>query len=137
MDSPTAPTRAWARRLLASEAANQSDPQQLLQVVEKLRNALTQFVGADGFTALLRRAVALARKEVPSLEVAKVTPQGRLEGIEGHAGATNYAESAISITAHLLALLITFIGEPLTLRVMRDVWPDESHRTTIESEDLS
>jgi hypothetical protein len=140
MDSPPASIRAWAQRLLALEAANKSasetDPHEFLRVFEKLRSALTQFVGADGFTALMRRALALARKEVPSLQTAKVTPEGRLEGIEEHAtGATKHAEAATAITAHLLALLVTFIGEPLTLRLLRDVWPDESHRTTIESED--
>ena len=139
MDSPPSSIRAWAQRLLASEAANKSGsdahPHELLRVFEKLRNALTQFVGADGFTALMRRALALARREIPSLETAKITPEGRLEGIEEHAtGGTNDAEAATAVTAHLLALLVTFIGEPLTLRLMRDVWPDESH-PTIESED--
>jgi hypothetical protein len=141
MDSLPLSIRAWAQRLLASETANQSGsqtyPHELLRVLEKLRNALTQFVGADGFTALMGRALALARREVPSLETAKITPEGRLEGLEEHgAGATNHAEAAAAITAHLLALLVNFIGEPLTFRLMRDVWPDESGRTTIESEDL-
>ncbi len=142
MDSPSESILEWAQRLLASEAANKSasdtDQHPLLRVFEKLRIALTQFVGADGFTALMRRAVAQARKEIPSLQNAQVTPEGVLEGIEEHASnGKSEAEVATSITAHLLALLVTFIGEPLTLRLMREVWPDESHRTTIESEDLS
>ena len=100
-------------------------------------HALTQFIGADGFTALMRRALALARTEVPSLQTAKVTPEGLLEGIEEHgADAKTDSEAAIAITANLLALLVAFIGEPLTLRLMRDVWPDEPNRTTIESEDF-
>jgi hypothetical protein len=141
MDSPSASIRACAHRLLALEAANKSasdtDRHELLRVFEKLRIALTQFVGADGFTALMRRALALARAEVPSLQPAKITPEGRLEGIEEHAAdAKNDAEAATAITAHLLALLVTFIGEPLTLRLMRDVWPDESGPTTTESEEL-
>lgn len=138
MDSPPASIRAWAQRLLACEAANKtasaSDSPELLHVVEKFRSALTQFIGVDGFTALMRRAVALARKEVPSLQTAKVTPEGRLEGIEG---LNNHAEAAIAITAHLLTLLVTFVGEPLTLRLISDVWPEQSHRETIGSEDPS
>lgn len=140
MDSPPASIRAWAQRLLAAEAAKKpasdTDPPEFLPIFEKLRTALTQFIGADGYTALMRRALALARKEVPSLETAKVTPEGRLEGVEDHVGAPNYAEAATSVTAHLLALLVTFIGEPLTLRLIRDVWPDESDRTAKESEDF-
>ena len=141
MDSPSASIRAWAQRLLALEAANKSASdahgREMLRVFEKLRTSLTQFVGADGFTALMRHALALARTEVPSLKTAKVTPEGRLEGIGEHAAdAKNDAEAATAITAHLLALLVTFIGEPLTLRLMRDVWLDQSSRTTIESEDF-
>jgi hypothetical protein len=141
MDSPPASIRAWAQRLLAVEAANKSasdvDGHEVLRVFEKLRLSLTQFVGADGFTALMRRALALARAEVPSLQTAKVTAEGRQEGIEKHAvDAKDDVEAATAITAHLLGLLVTFIGEPLTLRLMRDVWPDESDRTTIESEDF-
>ena len=30
------------------------------------------------------------------------------------------------VVAHLLGLLVTFIGEPLTLRLVRDAWPDAS-----------
>ena len=141
MDSPSVSIRAWAQRLLASEAASKSasdtDRLDLLRVSEKLRIALTQFVGPDGFTALMRRALALGRTEVPSLQTVRVTPEGRLEGIEEHfADVKNDSEAAIAITAHLLALLVTFIGEPLALRLMRDVWPDESNRTTGESEDF-
>ena len=36
------------------------------------------------------------------------------------------AEAAVAITAHLLGLLVTFIGEPLTLRLVREAWPDAS-----------
>jgi hypothetical protein len=140
MDSPPTSIRAWAQRLVAVEASNRSasdtDSPEVLHIFEKLRSALTQFVGADGFTALMRRALALARREVPPLETANVTSDGRLEGIDEHAtNAMNHTEAATVITAHLLALLVTFVGEPLTLRLMCDVWPDESHRTTIESED--
>jgi hypothetical protein len=141
MESPSASIRAWAQRLLALEAANKSasdaHERETLRVFEKLRTALTQFVGADGFTALTRRALALARAEVPSLQTAKITPEGRLEGFAEHAAdAKNDSEAAIAITAHLLALLVAFIGEPLTLHLMRDVWPDNPDRTTTESEDL-
>ena len=43
----------------------------MLRVFERLRISLTQFIGADGFTALMRRSLALARSEVPSLQTAK------------------------------------------------------------------
>lgn len=133
--------RSWAKRLLALEAANKSasypDGCESVRVFEKLRIALTQFVGGDGFTALMRRALALARAEVPSLQGAIVTAEGRLEGIEERVGdMKNDFEASIAITAHLLALLVTFVGEPLARRLVRDIWSDESRRTSTGSEDL-
>jgi len=45
-------------------------------------------------------------------------------------------EAAIAITAHLLGLLVTFIGESLALRLMGDAWPGTSSGTIGESEDV-
>jgi len=108
----------------------------MLRVFERLRICLTQFVGADGFTALMRRSLALARSEVPSLQTAKVNAEGRLEGIEEHTVGAKNIDAATVITVHLLGLLVTFIGEPLTLRLMCDVLPDEFSRTATGSEDF-
>ena len=101
-----------------------------MRVSEKLRVTLAQFVGPDGFAALLRRALALARADLPSLEMAKVTPDGQLEGFETRAAdAKNDVEAATAITVHLLELLVTFIGESLTLRLMSDAWADVPGQT--------
>ena len=121
--------RDLARRLLAaSQSAADSDAQKAVLVNEKLRIALIQFAGADGFTALLRRALALASAEAPALKSAAVSADGRLEGLERLAtlpGSVAGA-AAVAITAHLLELLVTFIGEPLTLRLVRQAWPNLS-----------
>jgi hypothetical protein len=62
----------------------------------------------------------LARSEVPSLHSVALRADGTLEGLEK--GPTDAA--AISITAQLLALLIVFIGTPLTERMVGEIWPD-------------
>ena len=130
MDTPSAAMRDLAQRLLALEAASQSEPDpnghEGVRVCDKLRICLTRFAGADGFTALLRRALALARADVPSLQSVKINADGRLEGLEEFAAdARNPAGEAVTaITAHLLGLLATFIGEPLTRRLVREAWPD-------------
>jgi hypothetical protein len=129
MDEPSPSTRDLARRLLAA-SRTASDPRahEAVVVNEKLRISLTQFAGADGFASLLRRALALASAEVPALRSAKVSADGRLEGFEqlaGHAGTVG-GEEAVAITAHLLGLLVTFIGKPLTLRLVREAWPGAS-----------
>jgi hypothetical protein len=100
-------------------------------VLEKLRVSLTRFAGADGFTALLRRALALARAEFPSLHSITEKSDGSLEGLEevaadkGNSGADG-SNAAVAITAHLLGLMVTFIGEPLTVRLVCEAWPEES-----------
>jgi hypothetical protein len=132
MDTPSPSTRDWARRLLAAEAANPSaaDPRvhEAVRVCEKLRVSLTRLAGADGFTALLRRALALARAEVPALHGITEKADGSLEGLEELAAdARNVGiDAAVAITAHLLGLLVTLIGAPLTVRLVREAWPDAS-----------
>jgi hypothetical protein len=95
-------------------------------VCDKLRVELTRFAGADGFSSLMRRALAMAAAEVPSAQALKVKADGSLEGLEElTADAGDHGlEAAVAITAHLLELLVTFIGEPLTLRLVRGAWPD-------------
>lgn len=121
--------RDLARRLLA-ESQIASDPHvpEAVMVNEKLRISLIQFAGADGFAALLRRALALASAEVPALQSATVSADGRLEGLEQlvtQPGSVAGA-AAVAITAQMLGLLVTFIGEPLTLRLVRETWPNIS-----------
>ena len=122
--------RDLARRLLALEAASATttDAHEAVRVCEKLRVSLTRFAGADGFKTLLRRALALAQSDVPSLQNVKITADSRLEGLEaiGSAAGNAAKEAATAIIAHLLGLLVTFIGEPLTLRLVREAWPDAS-----------
>lgn len=123
--------RLLARRLLAVEAASpRTDGVQheAVRVCEKLRISLTRFAGADGFAALLKRSLAVARAEVPSLRRITIKPDCSVDGLESLAkeGADGGVEAAAALTAHLLGLLVTFIGEPLTLRLVREAWPDES-----------
>ena len=121
--------RDLARRLLAaSQTASGPHVDAAVLVSEKLRISLTEFAGAAGFASLVRRALALAREEVPSLQSVKIGADGRMEGFElivaGAGPASARGEAAIAITAHLLELLVTFIGESLTLRLVREAWPD-------------
>jgi hypothetical protein len=130
MDHPSSAMRELAQHLLAVEAAKQDSPDEqvhaAVRVCEKLRISLTRLAGAEGFTSLMRRAVALARAEVPALKGISVKPDGSLVGLEA-LGAGNESEStaaALAITAHLLALLVTFIGRSLTLRLLHEAWPN-------------
>jgi len=121
-----------ARRLLALEAARASASEErtheAVLVCEKLRISLTRFAGAEGFASLLRRSLALARAEVPALSRITIESDCSTDGLEALAAeeADGGAETTVALTAHLLELLVTFIGEPLTLRLVREAWPNES-----------
>ena len=129
MDAPTSSTRDLARRLLAaSQTGSGPHVSEVVVVIERLRISLSKFAGDAGFQSLLRRAVALASADIPSLQNVKFGTDGRVDGVE-QIGANSGTgalggEAAVAITAHLLGLLVTFIGEPLTLRLLRESWPD-------------
>ena len=122
--------RKLARRLIALEAVEAGDSaarvHEAVRVCDKLRAALTRFAGADGFASLLRRTFVLAREEVPSLGRVSVNPDCSMEGFDALAAedADDAVKAGTALTAHLLGLLVTFIGEPLTLRIVREAWPD-------------
>jgi hypothetical protein len=123
MDAPSASMLDLAQRLLAAEASSkaESDPQvgASIRVCEKLRQSITRFAGVDGFSALFRRALAMARIEAPSLETISVAKDGALEGIEDIP-----ADAAIALVRQVLELLVVFIGHRLTMRFVADAWPD-------------
>ena len=126
METPSPSIRDLAQRLLAV-SLTVSDPQvhEAVLVSDKLRTSLTKFAGVDGFISLQRRALVLARAEVPSLQCVKVGIDGRLQGFEEVTSET-LAGAGAAITAHLLELLVTFIGEPLMRTLIREAWPDTS-----------
>jgi hypothetical protein len=119
------------RRLLAFEAPHDNSSHArvdvAVQVIEELRMHLIKLAGVDGFRSLLSRALTLAKAEVPSLNMVHVRADGSLEGFEGIEQSQEAAGPAgMVLVAHLLELLVTFIGEPLTVRMVRDKWPDAS-----------
>jgi hypothetical protein len=97
-------------------------------VCERLRSALTPFVGTAGVRALMRRALVLANEDEPTLAGVRLLEDGSLAGF-GDPGAEEGARRAgarggVALIARLLDLLIAFIGEPLMLRLLSDAWPD-------------
>jgi hypothetical protein len=124
-------TRDLAQRLLAYEAdtGNPSVPTEsaAFRVYEKLRRHLCALAGVAGFQSLASRALTLARAEAPSLSAVQVTADGSLQGLgelEPPIDNDEAVNGGVILIAHLLGLLITFIGQVLTLRLMQDVWPD-------------
>jgi len=96
-----------------------ADMHSVSRVCDKLRRPITTLAGAAGFRSLLARALTLAKRESPVLGAWEVQADGSLQGLNGEA-----AQSGAVLIAHLIGLMITFIGEALTLRLLHDVWLD-------------
>jgi len=109
--------RNLARRLAeVSQTAPDPHVQEAAAVNEKLRIPLTRFAGTEGYASLARRALVLARAEMPSLQDVNVDADGRFEGIKQLTTQTDSGtarEASAAVAAHLLELLVTFIGKPL------------------------
>ena len=83
-------------------------------------------MGNGGYRALLMRALALTVVEVPFLRAARVSAEGTLEGLDHPDPPVDreaLPEAGVILLAHLIALLVAFIGEKLTLRLVSEVWP--------------
>jgi hypothetical protein len=122
--------RDFAGRLIAIDATGRKSRGTAIPTAflacEKLRPPLATLLGNVGFSALLSRALALAATEVKWLDVVHVDAGGALEGLTEPQAKISPAESArggVVLLAQLLGLLATFIGEDLTLRLVREVWP--------------
>ena len=129
MDTPTSSTRDLAKRLLAaSQTGRDAHVSDVAAVIQRLRISLSKFAGDAGFVSLLRRAVAMASADVPSLKNVRIGMNGLLDGVEqidASSGTGVLGEAAaVAITAHMLGLLVAFIGEPLTVRLLRESWTD-------------
>ena len=128
MNSATPSIRDLARRLIALEAMRDAGSiaggSEAVRVCEKLRVPLAKFLGIDGYRSLMARALAMAKAETPSLGPVQVQLDGSLDGIDGIG--QKDAEATVVVLVHLLGLLVTFVGERMTLRLVFDVWPEAS-----------
>jgi len=98
-------------------------------VPEKLRLPLTVLMGGGGFRALLSRALTLATAEVRWLRAVQVKADGAFEGAEAlheRIDPAEFLEGRVEVLAQLLGLLVAFIGPNLTLRLVREIWPQIS-----------
>jgi hypothetical protein len=124
-------TRYLVQRLLAFEviAGRSSEPTEFaaFRLCEALRQPVCALAGVAGFRALLARALTLARAESPDLSVVQVEANGSLKGLDELRPQTNTdqaREAGVLLIAHLIGLLLVFIGGGITLRlVISEVLP--------------
>jgi len=128
-------TKELAQRLLWQEAGGRLDAENLAKaaerILDRLRRKLTDLLGQAGFIALYRRALRLAQGEYPALENLAVDakPDERLLGLHEFAAANSenlatFVAGFSTLLAHLIWLLVTFIGDSLTVRLINEIWPE-------------
>jgi len=69
----------------------------------------------------------LARARAPSLSAVQVAADGSLQGLDelgAQIDKEQAREGGTILIAQLIELLLTFIGEGLTLRMVQEVWPE-------------
>jgi hypothetical protein len=124
-------SRYLAQRLLTYEAVagknSEATESAAFRVFAKLRAPLVTLAGVVGFRSLLSRALTLARAEAPSLSAVQIAADGSLQGldeVEPQIDKDQTADGGAILIAQLIALLLTFIGEGITLRMVQNVWPE-------------
>ena len=122
--------RHFAKRLIVAEARGSksatTQAPSFFPVPEKLRLQLVTLMGKGGFRAIMVRAHALASDEIPWLRGIQVTAEGALDGVvtlPSSPAPAEVLEGRIVLLAQLLGLLVALIGESLTLRLVREIWP--------------
>ena len=130
MSRATPQMRNVAQRLIAHETsgrgASGTKASAAFLIENKLRPHLAALMGSVGFSALLSRALALAGAEVPWLRAVHIQWDGslqKLDELESQLAPEELLEGSVVLLAQLLGLLAVFVGESLTLRLMREVWP--------------
>ena len=127
--------RDLARLLLANEAATGTTTERVesasLRVYEKLRQSLTAIAGAAAFESIAFRALMQAQSEAPRLWAVQITKDGTLQGFDEFEPQIDNdidiaSEEGAILIARLLNLLYIFLGQALTLSLLRTAWPDEA-----------
>jgi hypothetical protein len=127
--------RELVRRLLACDATAGKTPEPsesaTLRVYEELRQSLDGVVGVTAFQLLASRALAMAKEEAPSLGTVHIAANGSLLGLIEHEPQNDNdmdraGDGGILLIAHLVGLLHTFLGEALTISLLRNAWPGAS-----------
>ena len=130
MSRATSKMRDFAESLIEYETkgnkSSTTEGSSAFLVCEKLRPQLATLMGSAGFRALVLRALALSSAEVSWLRAVHVKADGSFEGLEEQQAKLDpdeFSEGRVVLLAQLLGLLVAFIGEILTLQLVRDVWP--------------
>jgi hypothetical protein len=128
-----APLQRQAARVLVHHAGAGADAAALAaaagRAYDQLARVLAPLIGEAGIEALTARAVHVTQRDYPWLATTTDSDHARrpfaqvvfsLE--QQHAALAT--EAAAAVLATFTGLLATFVGESLTMRLVRQAWPD-------------
>jgi len=125
--------RRLALKVLAQHAGSAADAKALAAAARRayadLARVSAPLIGQVGVEALTGRALHLVQREYPWLVQTREPEQGERPFTQVSACLERQdpavaVEAAGAVFATLTGLLVTFIGEPLTARLLRQAWPD-------------
>lgn len=133
MKRPSPMLRGLASQLIEQELRHRTAPQELGAALERcyqrLYGALVNLVGEAGFQALMSRAAHITGSEFDWLEEA-LSPASASAAIKELHELARVKEAPLSVAgmtvllANVFELLCAFIGEELTLRLVRRTWTE-------------
>jgi hypothetical protein len=125
---------ALVRHLVTFEASQNQDGliAASLRVSHKLGSHLSRIIGREGLHTLVVRAVKLTARQMPTMNGVEVTEDGLLFLPDGVRNLD--AAGVESLLEQTFGLLISFIGEDLTLRIVQESWPELHTYTAEETE---
>lgn len=131
MTLPTPQLRAVAHDIITHALDHRDGPGEVAaaieHVFEELYALMSPLVGPTGFASVIRRAHHLSRSECRFLDAATIESmplaKAGIESLIAREGGEPVTGCATLLMAQVLALLCSFIGEELTLRLVRRAWP--------------
>ncbi|CAN5653368.1 hypothetical protein BH23GEM8_BH23GEM8_18990 [soil metagenome] len=131
MTHPPDQAAELAREVLRRESDGSSDPEVVAAAVEsicrKLKSDLMDMLGSAGVTALLGRALNLAKREHPILigVSSNAEPPACYTGLADSlgTGSSDASAPATAVVVYLFVLLATLLGEELATQPIRKIWP--------------
>jgi len=133
--------RELALKVIAQYAGPAAGPEALAaaagRIYQDLDRVVSPLIGHLGVDSLTGRALHLAGREYPCVVTTREPDQGDrpfaqvLVCLEQQDAAEATAAAA-AVFATFTGLLGTFIGEPLTARLLRKAWPDAFSDATTE-----
>ena len=130
--------RAFAIGLMAHETQDDASSvvkgRAALRVCEQMRPQLATLMGDAGFRALLGRALKLAAPQAAWLRTVHLNQDGSLResDLATQLELEEIAGGGAILVAQLLGLLVAFVGEKLTLRIVRQTWPQLPFDLTLD-----